>query len=254
MERGYVKLWRKTLDSGLLTSPDVSQLFLYFLLKASWKEHKMFVGKTVVELKPGQLVFGRVQAAKELKTSEQRIRTALDCLKELKIVNQQATSKFSVISLLNWDTYQNQDSASNQQINQQATSKQPASNHKQEVKEGKEENTLFVMETTNKTKVRNRVIYTPEFELLWKAHDYGTKSKAFAEFKLMDSPPPITELVQILSEQVRLRTMRRKAEIFEDSLPHLERWIRERRWESGVPKEEEFDEARKNMKVEAWAV
>lgn len=91
-----------------------------------------------INLSPGQLVFGRKSASKELNMSEQTIRTCLEKLKKLKNITIQSTSHYSIISVLNWDIYQEHQPADNHIINQPPTSRQPAANHIQEVKEGKE--------------------------------------------------------------------------------------------------------------------
>ncbi len=52
------------------------------------------------------------------------------------------TNKFSIISIVNWNTYQIERQTSNQQNDQQVTSKRPATDHKQELKEDKEDNTV----------------------------------------------------------------------------------------------------------------
>lgn len=138
MNRGYVKLWRKVDESGLLQNPVVLQLFCYVILKASHKKTKILVNNNVVELEPGQLIFGRKRAAEDLNQSEQSIRTALETLKKMKIVTCKATNKYTLISVDNWALYQCDDQQGNQQdnqeTNQQSTSNQPAANHKQEFK------------------------------------------------------------------------------------------------------------------------
>lgn len=132
MERGYVKLWRKTLDSGLLEHPTAWQLFGYLLLKASHKPHKQIINGKVFELHAGELVFSRAEAAVKLKLGEQQIRTALFLLKKLEIVTSKPTNKGTLISFVNWDRYNGDQPALNQQVdqqtNQQLTSTQPAPN------------------------------------------------------------------------------------------------------------------------------
>ena len=138
MNRGYVKLWRKMDESGLLQNPVVLQLFCYVILKASHKKTKILVNNNVVELEPGQLIFGRKKASDDLNQSEQSVRTALETLKKMKIVTTRATNKYTLITVDNWALYQCDDQQSNQQDNpppnQQSTSNQPAANHKQEFK------------------------------------------------------------------------------------------------------------------------
>lgn len=128
MEQGYVKLWRKCLDSGLLKNPTAWQLFGYLLLKATHRAHRQLVGGMVFNLQPGDVIFGRSKAADDLCVGEQSIRTALKLLEKLEIVTSKSTNKCTVISFVNWDRYQEEQPAPNQQTNQHLTSNQPAPN------------------------------------------------------------------------------------------------------------------------------
>lgn len=143
MERGYVKVWRKTLDTGILTNPTVLQVFMYLLLKASHKKHKVLVGNQSVDVLPGDVITGRSKMAQDLDLSERNVRTALNTLEKLEIVTIRPTNKFSIVSFINWYTYQ-QDSQTERPTecpasDQQVTSKRPASDHKQECKNIKED-------------------------------------------------------------------------------------------------------------------
>lgn len=130
MELGYVKLWRKCLDSGLLQNGPAWQLFGYLLLKATYRPHKQVVSGAVFDLQPGDVIFGRAKAAEELGVGEQSIRTALKLLEKLEIVTSRATNKCTVISFVNWHRYQDDQPAPNQQVNQPLTSGQPAPNQR----------------------------------------------------------------------------------------------------------------------------
>lgn len=111
MERGYVKLWRKTLDCGLLQHPTAWQVFGYLLLQANSRPRRRIIAGVMTEALPGEVVTGRERLAEELGLSVQQIRTALNLLKKLGIVTIRSTNKYSVISLVNWDRYQQQEPA-----------------------------------------------------------------------------------------------------------------------------------------------
>jgi len=135
MDRGYIKLWRKSLDSGLIQNHNAWILWTYCLLKSNHKkDFKKVVGFQEILLQPGQFIFGRKRAAEETGLSEQQIRTCLSFLKKCKNLTIKSTNKFSIISIINWGCYQHTENKNNQQSNQQVTSSQPASNHKQEQK------------------------------------------------------------------------------------------------------------------------
>lgn len=106
MERGYVKLYRKTLDSGLLQNPAALQLFIYLLLNATRKPRKQIVSGMAFELQPGDVVVSRAKLAAELELSDRNVRTALALLEKTSIVTSRATNKSTVISLVNWGRYQ----------------------------------------------------------------------------------------------------------------------------------------------------
>jgi hypothetical protein len=132
MKRGYVCLWRKMMDNGMMRNSHLLHVWIWCLMKASHKAHKMMVGFVEVDLLPGQFVFGRKAAALDTGLGEQTIRTCLNSLKSTSNITIKVTNKFSILTICNWATYQSSISQSNQQINQQInqplTSNQPASN------------------------------------------------------------------------------------------------------------------------------
>ena len=125
MDKGWVKIWRKTLDSGILQNPPLCSFWMWCLLKASYKRCKVSVGFQEVPLKPGEFVFGRKNAAIELKLSEQTIRTCVDTLKKRQSITIKSTNRFSVITITNWDIYQGDECETNHQSNQQMRMYQP---------------------------------------------------------------------------------------------------------------------------------
>lgn len=56
MHRGYVKLWRKTIDSGLLTNPNAFTLFAYFLMRASYTNQEIVRKSQVIKLGKGDVL------------------------------------------------------------------------------------------------------------------------------------------------------------------------------------------------------
>ncbi len=138
MQRGYVKVWRKIEDSGLIQLPNTLALFMHLLLNATHKTRKVGTPTGVIELQRGQYISGRIELAGRLKQTEQQIRTSLKRLEELEIITIKSTNKFSVYTIENYSKYQDEQLADNQQNNQQETNKQPTDNQqtttKQELK------------------------------------------------------------------------------------------------------------------------
>lgn len=115
MERGYIKIYRKILDSGIIQNPHALQLFCYILLASAYKPVSQDVRGEMIRLEPGQLVYGRKSVADKLNMSEKSIRTALKYLEKNEIVAIRATKRYSIISVINWNTYQ----AANDNVGQQ---------------------------------------------------------------------------------------------------------------------------------------
>lgn len=115
-------------------------LFIHLLINAN-HQPKKWRGITIER---GQFLTGRHTLKGQTGISEQSIRTSLERLKSTSEITIQSTNQFSIITLCNYSKYQDGENGINQQINQpanqQVTSNQPASNHKQEVKELKNGN------------------------------------------------------------------------------------------------------------------
>ena len=134
---GYIKLHRKLLEWGWYKDQNTKAVFLHLLMLASYKDNE-FNG---YHIKPGQVVCGRKQLANDLGLGESTIRTALKHLKSTNEITIKSTNKFSIITIENWGKYQLNDEdinqQTNQQPNQQLTSKTQKTNHTIRNKESK---------------------------------------------------------------------------------------------------------------------
>lgn len=130
MQSGYVKLWRKSIENGWLQNPNLWTFWCYCLIKASHKEITVTVGLQRVELKPGQFVFGRVKASKDLRINESAIYRLVKFLENSGNIEVKSNNKFSIITIINWSIYQGDKIPNEQQMNNKRTT----SEHKQEYK------------------------------------------------------------------------------------------------------------------------
>ena len=147
MHRGYVKLYRKSIENPLFKKPLIWHYFEYCLLKANHKDKKMIWNKKEITIERGSFLTGRIEAAKETGLSEQNVRTAQKTLINvgaLLKIPEKSTSKHTYLTVCNYDDYQEDKKAPNQQV----TSSQPASN--QQPTTNKNEQTL--KSTKKKTK------------------------------------------------------------------------------------------------------
>ncbi len=107
MNRGYIRLWRKFLDGGYVKNHGLCAFMVWCLLKANHQDnYEIVVGLQRITLKPGDFVFGRKKAAEETGLSEQEIRTIIAFLKKIEFLTIKTTNKYSLISIINWPSYQ----------------------------------------------------------------------------------------------------------------------------------------------------
>lgn len=123
MSEGWIKLHRSIMDWEWFADAETLKLFLYLLLTANY-ENRMWKDITIQR---GQLVISTEELAQRLKSTRQKIRTQLKRLETCGTIALQATNKFTLVTICNYDNYQESSEAEqptdNQQTNQQITSK-----------------------------------------------------------------------------------------------------------------------------------
>jgi hypothetical protein len=118
--KGWISLHRKLLENPIFKNYKLLQTFLYCLLKATHDDYELLIGDQMVSLKKGQLATGRKAISQATNLTEQNVRTALSKLEKLGILTITPTSKYSVVTVVAWDSYQGS--------NQQVTNNQPTTN------------------------------------------------------------------------------------------------------------------------------
>lgn len=124
-KQGWVKFYRQSIDSTTWKNPIIWAVWSWCLLKANHKKNKFpFNGKDIV-VKKGEFITGINKAVRELPNiSTQQYRTAIKYLKSTGRITSEATNQFTLISIVNWEEYQND----NKQTNKPITNKQQTDN------------------------------------------------------------------------------------------------------------------------------
>jgi hypothetical protein len=128
---GWIKLHRKMLENPIIQRPNYLALWVVLLLKANHKEHKMIWNNNIMVVKEGQLITGRSVLAKETGLSQTTVERILDFLEKDHQIGQQKTTKFRLITIVNWKSYQNVD-------NKRTTNGQQTDTNKNDKKEKNE--------------------------------------------------------------------------------------------------------------------
>ena len=102
---GSIFLDRKILDWEWYTNINTKIVFIHLLLKANWKDVK-WQGQVI---KRGQLVTSIPSLCNALALTPREVRTALTHLCSTGEIDRQTANKYSVITVLNYDTYQTSD-------------------------------------------------------------------------------------------------------------------------------------------------
>ncbi len=145
MYRGYVKLWRRLLDSPIFTNEALLKIFIYcifkmhipprdetgkFIYESKWLPVITGKSKTEVEIKPGQFLFGRQITAKRLRMNSSSVRNRFKKLENMRIVDIQSYPHYSLITVNDWKDYQGITSEKGQAKDRQRTPKGQAKDTK----------------------------------------------------------------------------------------------------------------------------
>lgn len=229
MNRGYIKVWRKIEDSGLIQLPNTLALFMHLLLNATHKDRKVGTKTGVVELKRGQFISGRIALASKLEQSEREVRTSLTRLIDLEIISVQTTNKYSIYTIENYSKYQDVDVANDQQNDQQATNKRPADDQqtttKQELKH------LNIKELNTNLARINPI--DDDFAQFWNRYPKKVgKDKALTAWK--KKKPNVSEVLNALSWQVQCDQWQKDSGQF---IPNPATYLNEGRWQDEQPRD-----------------
>lgn len=111
----WVKLFSKFIFWEWYKDSNTKDLFIHCLLKANWKDGR-FEG---VEIKRGSFATSLNTLQKELGLSKQQVRTALKHLISTHELTQVTYPKFSVITIVNYELYQQINTVANNQLTQE---------------------------------------------------------------------------------------------------------------------------------------
>ncbi len=107
---GWLKLHRSILRSDIFVDPNLLQLWVLLLCRASINEryHEVKNGSAtrIVKLRPGQCIVGRERTAEFLEWSPSTFRNRLDRLERMGMLQLKSHKGFTIVSIKNWDKFQ----------------------------------------------------------------------------------------------------------------------------------------------------
>lgn len=114
---GWIKLHRKTLDNPVVCKDsDYLSVWIYLLLNATHQEYDvLFRGKRIT-LQKGQLITGIISISKKMKINKDKVQRILKSFENDKQITQQTSNKNRLISIINWNEYQDIDKQNDKQV------------------------------------------------------------------------------------------------------------------------------------------
>lgn len=110
MDNGFILLSRGILDSDVFASQKLLKIWIWCLCKANFKDktvtHSRGVGEQIIKCKRGQFIFGRHKAEDELSIDGSTIYKSIKKLEEMKMIKIDSNKSFSVVTICNYDSYQ----------------------------------------------------------------------------------------------------------------------------------------------------
>lgn len=151
---GYINLHRTLLDSMIFSSQTGLKIWIWLLLKASYRKRyvslKTGKGETTVTIERGQLLFGRYKAEEELCIDGSAVYRWIKKLEENGMISIESNNQYSIITICKYDTYQTGNETDEQPMNNQRTTNEQPMNSERTANEQR-------MNTYNKDNKDNKV-------------------------------------------------------------------------------------------------
>ena len=145
---GWLKLYRSILDSAVFQDAEILKVWIWLLCNVAFEQHDTICYGKVIHLKPGQIATGRKKIAQCTDLNENKVYRALTALKSLGNIEIKSTNKYSIITVVNWDKYQDENgkrTANEQQTNSKTTTGEQQDNNKRtQHKNGKNEKEIYM--------------------------------------------------------------------------------------------------------------
>ena len=106
MQLGWVLIHRRIKEKGWYKNSKYVHLWLHILLSANHEPHEFMWNKEIIIIKDGQLLTGRKELSADIGISETSIERILRTFENEHQIEQQKTTKFRIITVLNWKEYQ----------------------------------------------------------------------------------------------------------------------------------------------------
>jgi len=138
MEGGYIKLWRSLKNNPVMENPEYLSVWIYILLSVNYQDNEFIFNDEKILIKSGSFITSRAKIAKSIDVQESKVERILKYLKSEQQIEQQTFNKFRIITIVNWNKYQQTEQENEQPVNnKRTTSEQQVNTIKKDKKEKK---------------------------------------------------------------------------------------------------------------------
>ncbi len=224
---GFISVHRSILDHAVWTSCSHAtfRLWSYCIIKANWKDGKMPDGSTVHR---GSFVTSLGNLASATSLSVQQTRDSLENLRNLESLTYRGTSRYTIITITNYETYQSgrlvKNTPNNEHRTRQATSEEHAEEQQYNNKEEIKNNSIAPVGAEKRPRKASGLTkdQEPWFEAFWSA--YWRKVKPSKAREVYARLVKTEEMAAAVLDAVRAQTpemARRSPEM----VPHPTSWL-----------------------------
>lgn len=127
MKLGWISLQRKIQEHWIWTDKPFSkgQAFIDLLLKANFEDNKFLFNNALIEVKRGSFITSELKLMESWGWSKSKVRAFLTLLENESMIIKSSDNKKTTLTILNYDTYQDMQTAKEPQKNHRKTAKEP---------------------------------------------------------------------------------------------------------------------------------
>lgn len=217
MNNGWIKLHRQLFESKIWFSEPFTkaQAWVDLFANANHKSGSFWIRGNEVKLERGQIGWSELTMCKRWSWSKNKVRRFLNYLEtEQQIVQQKDRFITTIITILNYDKYQNETPDDTAEGQQKDSRRYINKNDKKNKNVKNDKNTESA--------------YSDGFVSFWNSYPKkvgkGEASKAFEKAKL----PPLTELLSAVESQSNSEQWQKESGRY---IPNPATWLNQKRWE-----------------------
>lgn len=187
-DQGWISIHRKLKECWIYQDKpfDRTHAWIDLLLSANHQDKKVRLGNELVEVKRGSFVTSQLKLMDKWGWGKSKLVSFLTLISTDGMIQVHSTKKFTIITILNYETYQNQTS-SKQYVPMDnegsQTAVRPQTDHKQTIKQPQPDHKTAINNNDNNV---NKNIYTSDFEEFYKLYpNPWNKAQSFKSWKAL---------------------------------------------------------------------